>query len=382
MKEIRSELNTEIEATLLLNVLSPSRTKPIADRILKGDLPSLILNEIEVAQPNVVAETRKKFNVQKEFQDCLDQEIELIVLTDDRYPFLLKIISDPPLVLYVRGKLLESDKASVALVGARKPSHYGLMQARRFGCELANAGWTVVSGLAKGIDAAAHEGALSVSYGRTIAVLGCGIDVIYPSENRNLYESIEKKGAVISEFPLKTPPLAYHFPRRNRIISGLSLGTLVLEAFLRSGSLITAQQSMEQGREVFALPGKIDELTSMGTNQLIKDGATLINSIENLNEELVQAFNKWNFKKQPYLENTKKVIPLNDEVKALPKVSSRLNAEIKDSLLKDVMVTGVSLDELVCKSAISSSEVSLKLIQLELQRKIVRKADGLYYSLN
>ena len=382
MEKILTGSLLEIEAILLLNALSLARTKPIADRLLRGDSATWILKDMENAHSDIVSAVQTKFDVRKEIQKCYEQGIKIITLADKDYPLLLRMIPDPPLVLYVRGCLLESDRVSVALVGARKSTPYGLVHARRFGCELADAGWTVISGLAKGIDSAAHEGALSVSHGRTIAVLGCGVDVVYPAENRTLYKRIEKSGAIISEFPLGAAPLAHHFPRRNRIISGLALGTFVLEAFLRSGSLITAQQSIEQGREVFALPGRIDELTSMGTNKLIKDGATMIDSFENLNRELVEAFNKWKFKNQTHIHDLHNIIEKENSIVSSLKNNTDLTQDHGGSLCRMIPATGISFDEFMSQSSISSAEASLELIGLELERKIVRKADGLYYSLN
>lgn len=199
---------------------------------------------------------------------------ELLVMEDSDYPLILKEIFDPPMVLYVRGTL-ERAARRVAVVGARRCSPYGTSLAREFGEKIAAAGLTVVSGGARGIDTAAHRGALCAPKGKTIAVLGCGIDVAYPSENRRLFDAIAERGAVISEYAPGTQPLPVFFPARNRIISGLSSGTLVVEAARRSGSLITAELALSEGRDVYAVPGSVLSPTSEGCHALIAQGAKL-----------------------------------------------------------------------------------------------------------
>ncbi|OQA57845.1 MAG: hypothetical protein BWY42_00274 [Candidatus Omnitrophica bacterium ADurb.Bin277] len=226
------------------------------------------------------------FDPGKEVALCRQKGIRLLSVCDADYPKLLKEIPDPPLVIYVKGTFEDNDANAVAIVGTRHPSFYGKTQAKRFAGELAGKGVTIVSGLARGIDQAAHEAALEIPCGRTIAVLGCGIDVVYPKENEKLFSRIFPKGALVSEYALGTPPFAENFPRRNRIISGLSLGTLVIEAHSRSGSLITAHQALDQGREVFALPGPVDQLTSRGTHRLIREGALLAEDPEEIFEAL------------------------------------------------------------------------------------------------
>jgi len=196
-------------------------------------------------------------------------------ILDPSYPVRLRTISDPPCLLYVSGALHEEDAVAVAVVGARRATAAGCLLTEELARDLVTAGVSVVSGLARGIDAAAHRGALSGG-GRTIAVLGCGIDRTYPSEHAKLRRQIEEQGAVVTEVPIGTAPEPYNFPRRNRIISGLSLGVVVTEAALDSGSLITAQLACEQGREVFAVPGSVKVDTGRGTNALIKQGAALV----------------------------------------------------------------------------------------------------------
>ena len=213
------------------------------------------------------------------------RDIQILTLSSPDYPRLLREIHDPPPVLYVKGTLLPEDEAAVAIVGTRSATPYGLTHARAFGEELARCGITVISGLAEGIDREAHEGALNAG-GRTIAVVGHGLDTIYPRQHRELAERIAQSGCILSEFSVGMPPLKENFPQRNRIISGLSLGTLVVEAPVRSGALITARTAMEQGREVFAMPGPISSRQSEGTHALLKDGAKLVCKVQDILEEL------------------------------------------------------------------------------------------------
>ncbi len=203
------------------------------------------------------------------------------------YPPLLRDIPDPPAILFVLGTIEPRDLQALAIVGSRRCSHYGREQAERFGSLLAGAGITVVSGGARGIDSSAHRGALQHPHGRTIAVLGSGLDVVYPPENESLFKQIAQRGAVISELPFGTPPNAENFPRRNRIVSGLSRGVLVIEADDRSGALITARLANEDhNRTVFALPGRVDNSLSSGPHHLIRDGATLVTGLEDILEGL------------------------------------------------------------------------------------------------
>lgn len=211
----------------------------------------------------------------------------IICPDDEVYPFLLREIPDPPLALFVRGTFEPRDLQAVAIVGSRKCSHYGREQAERFAALMAGAGVCVISGGARGIDSAAHRGALSHPNGRTIAVLGSGVDVPYPPENARLFDQIAGRGAVVSEYPMGTPPTPENFPKRNRVVSGMSRGVLVVEADERSGALITARQAIDDhNRTVFALPGRIDNAMSAGPHKLIRDGATLVRNLEDILEEL------------------------------------------------------------------------------------------------
>jgi len=220
----------------------------------------------------------------REIERLQTTEIRVTTLEEADYPEALRWIPEPPPVLYIWGTLRHEDSLAVAVVGSRKPSPYGQLAAQRLSAELAQYGFTVVSGLARGVDSLAHQGAMQAG-GRTIAVLGSGINVVYPPEHRRLYEAIHDQGAVVSEFPFDTKPDRWNFPRRNRIISGLALGTLVGEASDQSGSLHTARHALEQGREVFAVPGRIDAPSSRGTNNLIKRGAKLVEGIDDILEE-------------------------------------------------------------------------------------------------
>ncbi|HEY3347263.1 MAG TPA: DNA-processing protein DprA [Nitrospirota bacterium] len=225
--------------------------------------------------------------------DGVDDEVDkaekagahIVSFIDPSYPANLRETHDPPPYLYVKGGLIEEDRVSVAIVGSRMATDYGRKLTRKMARELSAKGVTVVSGGARGIDTEAHRGALEGG-GRTIAVLGCGIDVVYPGENKELFARIAERGAVVSEYPMGTPPESQNFPPRNRIISGISMGVLVMEAAEDSGSLITAQYSLEQGREVYALPGSVGSPTSKGTNCLIKKGAKLVEKPDDILEDL------------------------------------------------------------------------------------------------
>jgi len=230
---------------------------------------------------------RAKELLPDELQRAAKLGVSIICIDDASYPTLLRSIPDPPGVLYLLGSLEARDLHALAIVGSRRCSHYGREQAERFAALIAGAGMTVISGGARGVDSAAHRGALSHPHGRTIAVLGCGVDIAYPPENESLFKQIAERGAVVSEFPLGTPPLAENFPRRNRIVSGMSRGVLVIEADVRSGALITARQACDDhGRPVFAVPGRVDNKMSAGPHKLIRDGAVLTETIEDILDNL------------------------------------------------------------------------------------------------
>jgi len=232
-----------------------------------------------------IAATRDKFDSADELALAEKLGVYLVTLEDNRYPPVLKQIYDPPPVLYVKGSLTRQDNLAISIVGSRRCSLYGQEQSTRFAHFLASAGFTICSGMARGIDTLAHQGALAAA-GRTIAVQGCGLANIFPPENKKLFELIAESGACISELPLRYEPLAENFPPRNRIIAGLSLGTIVIEAGLNSGALITAKAALDYNREVMAVPGKIDSPLSQGTHKLLKEGARLIESVGDVMEAL------------------------------------------------------------------------------------------------
>jgi DNA processing protein len=257
-----------------------------ADRALGASVSELAkVDGIGYKTAEQIAASRGKFDVQAELELAAKLGVCIINLEDERYPPVLKRIYDPPPVLYIKGSLGREDNLAISIVGSRRCSLYGQEQASRLAHFLSSAGFTICSGMARGIDSAAHQGALSAG-GRTIAVQGCGLAGIYPPENRKLFKLITESGACISELPLQYEPLSENFPPRNRIIAGFSLGTIVVEAGLRSGALITARMAMENNREVMAVPGKIDSPLSKGTHQLIKQGAKLVESVEDVMEAL------------------------------------------------------------------------------------------------
>jgi len=257
-----------------------------ADRALGASVSELAkINGVGYKTAERIAATRGKFDVGTELELAEKLGIWIINVDDKRYPPALKQIYDPPPVLYIKGNLTREDNLAISIVGSRRCSLYGQEQSSRFAHFLSSAGFTICSGMARGIDTAAHQGALSAS-GRTIAVQGCGLANIFPPENKKLFELIAESGACISELPLGYEPLSENFPPRNRIIAGLSLGTIVVEAGFRSGALITARVALENNREVMAVPGKIDSPLSKGTHQLLKQGAKLIESVEDVMEGL------------------------------------------------------------------------------------------------
>ncbi|TCO79959.1 DNA-processing protein DprA [Marinisporobacter balticus] len=232
-----------------------------------------------------IIKNRETFKIHALIEGIKKQNIDILEREDEEYPENLKNIYDPPFILYKKGCIVSKDVEAVAIVGARKASTYGKYVAYQLGKDLAKAGITVISGMAYGVDTMAHKGALE-NGGRTIAILGCGLDTCYPKSNYDLMLQIEKNGAILSEYNIGTKPLAGNFPARNRIISGMAKGVIVVEASIKSGSLITAEFALEQGREVFAIPGNINSPLSSGTNKLIKDGAKLVTDIEDVLEEL------------------------------------------------------------------------------------------------
>lgn len=277
----------------------------------------------------------------------------LVVYTSSDYPKALFQIPDPPPFIYVKGNLFPGD-VSLAVVGSRRATSYGLMTTGKLAEELASHGVCIVSGLARGVDTAAHKGALQAG-GRTIGVLGCGIDRIYPPENRKLFEEMAQKGCLVSEYPLGTMPLAENFPRRNRIISGLCCGVLVIEAAENSGSLITAQYALEHGRDVFAVPGNISFATSRGCNRLIKQGAKLVDCVDDILEEL------------PGRERLVRDEPLFQPPPRSFALSPR-EAAIYELLIRSPL----HIDDIIAQTELTAGEVSSMLLHLELKGAVTQ----------
>lgn len=303
--------------------------------------------------------------------DIIDREIEraqsagahIICWEDDAYPKQLRHCNDPPVCIYVRGHLQPADAVSIGIVGSRRSSRYGYDQAHRFGALIAGAGFTVVSGMARGIDGYAHEGAISAQ-GRTVAVLGCGVDVVYPPEHGQLADQIIACGAIISELPMGSQPTAGSFPSRNRIIAGMSLGTLVVEASNRSGALITARLANEYNREVFAIPGRLDTPTAIGTNSLIQSGsAKLVMGLEDILDELGDVGQMMGA-----VENSTETGRESDSSTITGIASLSGHERTIANLLAE---REMNIDELIARSALSASEVSVALTLLRIKSTIV-----------
>lgn len=299
-----------------------------------------------------------------EWRDCERKGFTVISLASPRYPSLLKEIVDPPPALYVWGGFRPADAISLAVVGCRRASPYGIDVCERLSGALARRGATIVSGLARGIDGIAHQAALSQG-GRTVAVLGSGLDRIYPREHRRLAERVAERAAVISEFPLTSPPLPAHFPRRNRIISGLALGVIVVEAAERSGSLISARNAVDQNREVFAVPGPIDSPTSRGVNRLIQEGAKLVSEPADVIEEL-----------RPDIR--KKLSSETEEHAATSLRQAPLGGD--DELVLEAVLKArtADVDKIVDEIRLSPERIMAALVSLEIKGKIRSFPGGIY----
>ncbi|MEL7568617.1 MAG: DNA-processing protein DprA [Dehalobacterium sp.] len=285
-----------------------------------------------------------------------------VTLYDQGYPQLLKNIYDPPFVIFYRGSLPQDEDITVAMVGSRKATAYGRLMAETLSKGLAEKDVWVVSGMARGIDTWSHHGCLEAG-GKTVAVLGSGIDVIYPRENRGLYEKIIASGAVVSEFPLGSPPLSQHFPARNRIISGLSRGVLVVEAAEKSGSLITVDFALEQGRDVFAVPGPVTSPLSRGTHKLIRQGAKLVEKAEDILEEYIIEEYNVGYNEGYIGKNSFDLFSFTQE----------------ERNILEMLVTGsVHFDDLVLQSGLNAAEMAALLTQWEI-KGLVKQIPGKYY---
>jgi DNA processing protein len=299
-----------------------------------------------------------EIDAESEIALCREHGIDILTESSATYPRPLREIFDPPGVLFVRGDLKPNDALAVGIVGTRHGTQYGLRQAERLAGGLARAGLTIVSGLARGIDAAAHRGAMAAG-GRTIAVLASGVMNIYPPEHDKLADEVAAHGALISESPPHAQPLAGTFPQRNRLISGLSLGVIVVEAAERSGALITARHAMEQGREVFAVPGNVDTRASRGCHQLIRDGARLVESADDVLEEL-----------GPLVEAAPR-----DDGRLIHHPAELLLNELEEQVLAAIGGEATSIDQVVSDSGLPVAQVLSTLSVLEM-RRLIRRLSG------
>ena len=304
---------------------------------------------------NAIGAARDQLDVESELALCRGNEIDILTTRDATYPRLLREIVDPPATLFVQGELKPADAVAIAIVGSRHATRYGIAQAERLAGGLARAGVTIISGLARGIDATAQQATLQAG-GRTLAVLGGGLLNIYPPEHKELADDIRHQGAVLSEMPPRFVPTSNSFPQRNRIISGLALGTVVVEAAERSGALITARHAMEQGREVFAVPGRIDSRASRGCHALIRDGAKLVESVDDILEEL-----------GPLVE------PSADDDGAIIRHPAELMLnETEKTVLQAIDSEATSIDAIVQSTRLPVQRVLSTLSVLEMKRLIVR----------
>jgi DNA processing protein len=332
-------------------IFSASLTELEAQR-----LPAAVAQALHTRQPLSAAA--------KELAQAQAAGIRLVTWDEPEYPARLREIYDPPPLLYVRGNADLLNRHTISIVGSRRPTPYGNQMAEKLSQDLADRGLVIVSGLARGIDSSAHRGALKSSSGATIGVLGCGVDVVYPKENKKIFADMEQRGAIVSEFPLGTFPGPQNFPIRNRVISGMSVGVVVVEGAQYSGSLITARLAMEFGREVFAVPGNATQLTSFGPNQLIKQGAKLVTSWEDVIEELPT----------PIRAELIPVESANSEQRTLL-VEQAL--EPNERVLYDLLSFDEArhVDDLMERSGLTSSEVLASLFDLEL-KSVVRQLPG------
>jgi len=346
--------------------VGPSTSRALLDRfgtaakVLEASVASL--KQVPGVGPKLaerIARARRDFDAEAELALCRQHDVRLLALADPEYPPPLKDVHDPPPLLYLRGTYEPTDALAIALVGSRRSTPYGVRIAERLAGSLARVGLTVVSGLARGVDAAAHRGALKAG-GRTLAVTANGLAHVYPPEHVDLARQIADAGALLSEMAMDQKPLAGLFPQRNRIISGLCLGVVIVEATPRSGSLTTARHALEQNREVFAVPGPVDSLSSHGCHRLIRDGARLVETVDDILEELG---------------------PLVREVRpgsSAPPVRHPAELVISDqerSLLGQVGDQPITVDALIQSTGLTASQVMATLSVLEM-RRLVRRLSG------
>lgn len=363
------------EAWVALNMIDhvgPVRVRQLLEHfgdpvsILHASKPQLMhVHGIGEDTAEAIATWEKTVDLKGELRRINDFNCHVVTQHDPEYPELLRQIYDPPLVLYVKGNLLPKDKNGVALVGSRMTTHYGLEVARRLAYQLAFIGVTVVSGGARGIDTAAHQGALSAK-GRTFAVLGTGINLVFPPENRELFERIASSGAVITQYPFNRQADKQSFAIRNRIVAGMTLGTVVVEANLSSGALITSNFATEYGRQVFAVPGRIDSPRSKGCHELIKKGAKLCEGAEDILSEF------------EYLFPTSNKPPAPNETGLLPALELSAHEQKVFGTLDHEQIT---IDDVIRKSGLPSSAVSVALLSLEMKR-LVKQLPGKLFVRN
>ncbi|MFH0731380.1 MAG: DNA-processing protein DprA [Candidatus Omnitrophota bacterium] len=340
------------------------------DLILLNSLPDFGYKKLSdsdngIARPleNDILRAKAAFNLQKELDLIKKEHVKIITIFDKEYPDTLKNISSPPIVLYVKGNIENITKNSLAVVGSRSCTQYGIRMTKRICAVLAKLGITICSGLARGIDTVAHKQALAQG-AKTIAVLGSGLNNIYPPENRKLSDEIQLNGALISEFPMDTPPLKENFPRRNRIISGLSKGVLVVEAPEKSGALITADFALKQGKDVFAVCANADSDTSLGCNNLIKQGAKLTLDASDIIEELFpELLRDFSAKDKKELEKEHLLSNISEEDKVIYKALSD---------------TPVTIDSLIEGLSLNSQKACLSLLNLEMTG-LVKQLPGKLY---
>jgi DNA processing protein len=352
------------EALIALNLIEgvgPVRARSLLEHF--GDAPQILaasksallrVRNIGDETAEAIASWEKTIDLAGELKRISDFGCHVLISSDENYPASLREIYDPPLVLYVKGELTAKDKNAVAMVGSRSTTHYGIETARKLAYQLAYVGVTVVSGGARGIDTAAHQGAMAAK-GRTVAVLGTGINLIFPPENKDLFGRIAENGAVITQFSFNRNGDRQSFAIRNRIIAGMTLGTVVVEADLHSGALITSNFATEYGRQVFAVPGRIDSPRSKGCHDLIKKGAKLCEGAEDILSEFEYLFPGSN---RPPSPGETGVLPALELSANEQQVYDALDAEER------------SIDEIIRKSGLPSSAVSVALLSLEMKRAV------------
>lgn len=328
--------------------------------VFKARSEELIALGLEKEKAQEITSPKILDQASRELEKLEKKNYSLLTLEDRKYPSYLREIFDPPFVLYCAGEVDVLEGPAVSIVGARKPTPYGRAVAERLAEDLASRGVVIVSGLARGIDSISHWGALKG--GKTVAVLGSGLENIYPRENRSLFQKIVGNGAVISEFPLNSSPLGFHFPIRNRIISGLSMALVVVEASKRSGSLISARLALDQNREVMAVPGNVTSPLSQGTNWLIKTGAKPVENWEDVAEELPSPLKERLFSQK------------KEEKRSLPSLESR-EKKVFDCLKQDSLT---HIDELVEETGFSVAELLAILLDLEL-KELITQSPGKYF---